>query len=130
MRPREQRETGEQDLFRSRLDQIIDLNHPLARLARTVDWRGAPGRAHPTRTVADSSARFEIILPAVLPVGKCRSSGLGRPRTPTATRAAPVLHVTHNRYRFWFIVSPLTLCLLSMATYMPIQFSSGRYPIR
>ena len=27
MRPRERRETGEQDLFRSRLDQIIDMNH-------------------------------------------------------------------------------------------------------
>jgi IS5 family transposase len=38
MRPREQRETGEQDLFRSRLDQIIDLKHPLVALARTVDW--------------------------------------------------------------------------------------------
>src|ERR1700682_3866610 len=39
MRPRERRGTGEQDLFRSRLDQIIDMNHPLAKLARTVDWR-------------------------------------------------------------------------------------------
>src|SRR6202030_3935359 len=39
MRPRERRETGEQDLFRSRLDQIIDMNHALAKLARTVDWR-------------------------------------------------------------------------------------------
>jgi transposase, IS5 family len=36
MRPRERRETGE-DLFRSRLDQIIDMKHPLATLARTVD---------------------------------------------------------------------------------------------
>src|SRR6202040_1608585 len=44
MRPRERRETGEQDLFRSRLDQIIDLNHPLAKLARTVDWRFLEGR--------------------------------------------------------------------------------------
>src|SRR4051794_1175466 len=35
MRPRERRETGEQDLFRSRLDQIIDLKHPLATLGRT-----------------------------------------------------------------------------------------------
>src|SRR5260370_9014076 len=42
----------------------------------------------------DSSARLEIILPAVLPVGECRSSGLGRPRTPTARRAGPVLHVS------------------------------------
>ena len=38
MRPRERRETGRQDLFRSRLDQIIDLNHPVAKLARTIDW--------------------------------------------------------------------------------------------
>ena len=39
MRPRERRESGKQDLFRSRLDQIIDLNHALAKLARTIDWR-------------------------------------------------------------------------------------------
>jgi hypothetical protein len=39
MRPRERRETAEQDLFRSRLDQIIDLDHALVRLARTIDWR-------------------------------------------------------------------------------------------
>ena len=38
MRPRERRETGKQDLFRSRLDQIIDLNHALAKLARSIDW--------------------------------------------------------------------------------------------
>jgi IS5 family transposase len=39
MRPRERRETGEQDLFRSRLDQIIDLNHALVKLAQRTDWR-------------------------------------------------------------------------------------------
>src|SRR4030088_214523 len=39
MRPRERRETGEQDLFRSRLAQIIDMKHPLVTLGRTVDWR-------------------------------------------------------------------------------------------
>src|SRR6266700_5489540 len=39
MRPRERRESGKQDLFRSRLDQIIDLNHSLAKLARSIDWR-------------------------------------------------------------------------------------------
>src|SRR4030095_6857446 len=38
MRPRERRETGKQDLFRSRLDQIIDMKHSLVTLARTVDW--------------------------------------------------------------------------------------------
>src|ERR1700746_4039365 len=38
MQPRDRRETGEQDLFRSRLDQIIDMKHPLVVLGRTVDW--------------------------------------------------------------------------------------------
>ena len=37
-RPRERRETGEQDLFRSRLDQIINMQHELVRLARAIDW--------------------------------------------------------------------------------------------
>jgi IS5 family transposase len=44
MRPRERRETGEQDLFRSRLDQIIDMNHPLAKLGRTIDCSFLEGR--------------------------------------------------------------------------------------
>jgi IS5 family transposase len=49
VQPRERRETGEQDLFRSRLDQIIDMEHALARLARTIDWgflEGAFGAAY------------------------------------------------------------------------------------
>ena len=39
MKPRERRETGEQDLFRSRLDAIIDMRHALVKLARAIDWR-------------------------------------------------------------------------------------------
>ena len=39
MRPKERRESGEQDLFRSRLEQIIDLDHALVQLARAIDWR-------------------------------------------------------------------------------------------
>src|SRR5215831_3531559 len=38
MRSRERQETSEQDLFRSRLDQIIDMKHALVKLARTIDW--------------------------------------------------------------------------------------------
>lgn len=38
MRPRKTKNAGEQDLFRSRLDQIINITHPLARLAGLVDW--------------------------------------------------------------------------------------------
>jgi IS5 family transposase len=38
MKPRERRDSGQGDLLRSRLDQIIDMHHPLVALARKVDW--------------------------------------------------------------------------------------------
>jgi transposase, IS5 family len=38
MRPRERQDSGQHDLFKARLDQIADLRHPLARLARTIGW--------------------------------------------------------------------------------------------
>jgi IS5 family transposase len=39
MRPKERRDSGQNDLFRARLDQIVDLKHPLAKLAAAIDWR-------------------------------------------------------------------------------------------
>ncbi len=38
MRPRERRDGGQNDLFKSRLDQIVNLQHELAKLARRIDW--------------------------------------------------------------------------------------------
>ena len=38
MRPREPRESGQNDLFKARLDQIVDRNRPLMKLARAIDW--------------------------------------------------------------------------------------------
>ena len=38
MRPKERRDTGQGDLLRSRLDAVIDMEHALVRLARTIDW--------------------------------------------------------------------------------------------
>jgi transposase, IS5 family len=38
MRPKERRESGQSDLFKARLDQIVDLKHALARLAASIDW--------------------------------------------------------------------------------------------
>ncbi len=38
MRPGKQEWTGAQDLFRARLDQIINLEHELVRLAGTIGW--------------------------------------------------------------------------------------------
>jgi IS5 family transposase len=39
MRPRERWDSGQSDLFKARLDQIVDLSHPLAKLAGAIDWR-------------------------------------------------------------------------------------------
>ena len=38
MRPRQRRESGQNDLFKARLDQIVDINRPLMKLARAIDW--------------------------------------------------------------------------------------------
>jgi IS5 family transposase len=74
MKPRERRETGEQDLFRSRLDQIIDMRHALAKLAREVDW------AFLERTF-----------------GAAYEDGPGQPPLPTRLMAGLIiLKFTHN----------------------------------
>ena len=39
MRPRERRDSGQNDLFKARLDQIVDTDHALAKLGRAIDWR-------------------------------------------------------------------------------------------
>ena len=38
MRPKERRDSGQKDLFRARLDQIVDMGHSLAQLAQAIDW--------------------------------------------------------------------------------------------
>ena len=39
MRPKERRDSGQNDLFKARLDQIVDTDHALAKLGRAIDWR-------------------------------------------------------------------------------------------
>ncbi len=38
MKPRETKKSGVGDLFRERLENLIDLRHPLAKLSEVVDW--------------------------------------------------------------------------------------------
>lgn len=64
MKPQEQRDNGQGELFRARLEQIIDLSHPLVKLAGQIQWpfleqscgaaySDAPGRPPlPTRLMA------------------------------------------------------------------------------
>ena len=45
MRPRERRDSGQNDLFRARLDQIVGTDHSLAKqLGRAIDWGFLEGR--------------------------------------------------------------------------------------
>src|SRR5438876_9594363 len=73
MKPQERRETGQGDLLRSRLDQIVDMRHPLVRLAREVDWRFL-------------ETRF----------GEAYSDGPGQPPLPTRLMAG--LHIIKYTY--------------------------------
>ena len=74
MRPRERRDSGQGDLLRSRLDQIIDLNHPLVALAGKVDW------AFLERTF-----------------GEAYTDGPGQPPLPTRLMAGlTILKYTHD----------------------------------
>jgi hypothetical protein len=38
MRPKERQDSGQIDLLRSRLDAIVDMGHPLVKLAQAIDW--------------------------------------------------------------------------------------------
>jgi IS5 family transposase len=47
MRPKQRETTGSGDLFRARLDQIINLNHELVQLAGKIDWEWIDGEIAP-----------------------------------------------------------------------------------
>ena len=47
MRPKKHERTGEEDLFRARLDQIIDMKHELVQLAGWLDWDWLDGEIAP-----------------------------------------------------------------------------------
>lgn len=74
MKPEERRQTGQRDLFRSRLDAIIDMKHPLVKLAGEIDW-------------AFLEQRF----------GAVYEEGPGRPPLPTRlTAGLAILKHTHD----------------------------------
>jgi IS5 family transposase len=47
MRPKKHEATGEGDLFRARLDQIINMKHELVQLAGKIDWAWIDGEMAP-----------------------------------------------------------------------------------
>lgn len=74
MRPPIQPETAQADLFRARLDQILNLDHELVKLARLIDWRFIEARC-----------------------GAIYSDAAGRPPLPTRLMAGlAILKHTYN----------------------------------
>jgi transposase, IS5 family len=74
MQPTMRDQSGQQDLLRSRLDQIVDLTHPLAKLARSIDWSFLEQR-----------------------LGAVYTDGPGRPPLPTRLMAGlAILKHMHN----------------------------------
>jgi IS5 family transposase len=55
MRLRERRDSGQSDLFKARLDQIVDLNHPLAKLGGRL--AGAFWKSGSARSIASRRCR-------------------------------------------------------------------------
>ena len=54
MRPKQATATPQDDLFRARLENLIDPRHPLVRLAGLIDWgrfEAEFGRSTPTAAV-------------------------------------------------------------------------------
>lgn len=74
MLPNERRDDGQRDLFRPRLDQIVNLDHELVKLSKAIDW-------------GFLEKRF----------GSVYSDGPGQPPLPTRLMAGlAILKATHN----------------------------------
>jgi hypothetical protein len=83
MRPKKHKTTGSNDLFRARLDQIINLKHELVLLAGKIDWDWIDGEIAPLYSENDRpgiATRFRIGLLLLkqiygLPMKGCASAG-------------------------------------------------------
>lgn len=75
MRPKKHNATGSNDLFRARLDQIINLKHELVLLAGKIDWDWIDGEIAPLYSKKGRpgiETRFMIVC---CPTRRCASAG-------------------------------------------------------
>ena len=85
------------DFFRARLDQMIDLRHPLAVLAKRMPWAQieaalAPALAHKDRS-GNLAEGLDLFGPTLQPVG-AGVSAAGRPRLPVRLMVS-LLYLKH-----------------------------------
>lgn len=73
-----------EDFFRSRIDHLIDLRHPLAVLALRMPWQQIEASvAHLfSRKACTGQAMPDLDLFGEAPVPVARASNAGRPRVP------------------------------------------------
>ena len=85
------------DFFRARLDQMIDLRHPLAVLARRIPWTQLEAALSPSCERWDGAGRVvavdDLFGPSLQTVGGGVSAA-GRPRLPLRLMAS-VLYLKH-----------------------------------
>jgi hypothetical protein len=100
MRPKKPETTGSGDLFRARLDQIINLKHELAQLAGQIDWDFI-SQFDDRFSLADSRLSYRVRFSAGL---RARPNILqpmgGRCSTVASARFIPRL-IDQNRCAHW-----------------------------
>lgn len=85
------------DFFRSRLDQMIDLRHPLAALSARMPWTQIEAVLAPAFARESRAGKTEERLDLFGPTLACGSAGIspaGRPRLPIRLMAA-LLYLKH-----------------------------------
>jgi hypothetical protein len=102
MRPKQHETRGSGDLFRARLDQIINMRHELAQLAGKIDWDFIDGEITPLYSDSGRpgiATRFVIGFFAqtdgfVVRFGWC---SVGVPPVPTLVGAPPAFASRRRR---------------------------------
>lgn len=84
------------DFFRSRIDQMIDLRHPLAVLASRMPWQELEARVSHLlmRKARAAVAMPDLDLFGEQPIQVCKRSNAGRPRVPLRIMIA-LLYLKH-----------------------------------
>jgi len=110
MRPKKHETTGSGDLFRARLDQIINMRHELVQLAGKIDWEFIDGEIAPLYSdggrpgglATRCSAPVLVLEPGDVGLGHRKPTAMGRCRAaapPPGDRALRIARSAQARGR-------------------------------
>gem|GEM_PF-4579909 len=89
MRPKQQQRSGTDDLFRLKLENIIDMKHPLVRLTARMDWGYLDDSFAPHSARAGPGGHTNATRPPITRQPKGDSSRTTRQRELTNYAASP-----------------------------------------